>query len=78
MQHTNRITFKKELAPLQQDLLNTPTDTVAKLTSQAQAIGIDIRLIGDTSIVISRWQFSREFHNPNAALGFLAEMGVKP
>jgi len=78
MKHPIRTKHKKESAPLLQGLLNSHTDIVANLASHARTMGVDIRLHGDKSIVISRWQFSREFNNPTAALQFLEDMGVTP
>lgn len=78
MKHLIRTKYENESAPLQQGFLNAQTDIVANLAPRAQTMGIDIKFHGEKSIVISRWQFSREFTNPNAALRFLEEMGVTP
>jgi hypothetical protein len=40
-------------------------------------MGIDVAFTANKKIVISRWQFSREFTDADSAVRFLVEMGVK-
>ena len=51
-------------------------DIVANLVSTAKLMGIDVAFTGNKKIVISRWQFSREFTDTDSAVRFLVEMGV--
>jgi len=78
MRNIKDLTTIQEQALEQQGLLNTPSDILANLASNAKGMGIDIRFKGEKSIVINRWQFSREFNNSGEALKFLEEMGVTP
>lgn len=76
MKSINSITNKKESALRQQSLLHTHTDIVANLAPVAKRMGIGISLSDDRKIVITRWQFSRQFNDANSAMRFLCDMGV--
>jgi hypothetical protein len=72
-----KVPAKKETALLQQDFLYSPHDIVAELEPAAKALGIGITITPTNEIRISRWQFSRSFHDGAAALQFLQEIGVR-
>ena len=78
MKSINSFANKKESALRQQSLLDSHSDIVANLIPVAKRMGIDISLSDDEKIVISRWQFSRKFHDTSSAIQFLSEMGVTP
>lgn len=78
MNNYSTASAKKETALRQQSLLDSHTDILANLVPVANLLGIDIWLSEDKQIVISRWQFSRKFHDTNSAIQFLSEMGVTP
>jgi hypothetical protein len=73
-----KVSAKKETALRQQSLLNSSIDIVTNLAPTAKSLGICIAICNDKKIVISRWQFSREFPDANSAILFLSEMGVTP
>jgi hypothetical protein len=78
MNNYSKVSAKKDTALRQQSLLHSYTDIVANLAPVAKQMGIDISLSDDEKIVISRWQFSRKFHDTSSAIQFLSEMGVTP
>ena len=78
MNNYSKASAKKETALRQQSLLDSHNDILANLVPVANRLGIDIWLSDDKKIVISRWQFSRKFHDTTSAIQFLSEMGVTP
>jgi len=76
MNNYSKVSAKKETALRQQSLLCSSDVIVANLVSTAKLMGIDVAFTANKKIVISRWQFSREFTDADSAVRFLVEMGV--
>lgn len=78
MESINTSIDKKRAALRQQSLLQSNYDIVANLAPVAKRLGIGISFLDDKKIVITRWQFSRQFDDSTEAIQFLTEMGVNP